>query len=257
MKKKICLLLFVMFVSFFAPKNIFAKTLEINYPTNYVSEGELMFLYSVREVRFFLSFLEGDYVVYYNNNSPKNIFGKENSDRKARFYKLPGVEDDDLIFHITDEFRNQLIDNYHFDLSSGYDTIKFNVKEMPMPNFFSNYIIDFTKFDDLLDFRYVDAMLLDSFSQDFDDINLPFNISGSFSDNAILTNFTISSKDNKLLLKILFDEQESKLKIIIPDNVTYKDNITLKLADLVPDYQTYENPIAEQITLIFAHEPSP
>ena len=255
MKKKLLLLTFIMFISLAVPKKIFAKTLEINYQSNFISEAYLLPLYTFREYTLSKDFINANNYVVNNISSPKNIFVRESSNGKYRFSILPGVEEDDLIVTITNDLRNTLKSKYGFDVLKGYDTIKFNIKEMEPFNFPSNYIVDFTQMDDLFNLPAFSFMLFESFfglSQYSN--NPPFVLSVDDSISVYLPNMRFLSTNNKLLAKIFYDENDSMFRVFIPENVTYKDNITLYLSDYINNNQNDDTFGIEQITLVFAHE---
>ena len=128
MKKKLLIVLLFTAV-LFLPKNTFAKTLEINYPSNEMRFVEMAQNYTIRESMFFnigSPSPSGNQTIV--NLSGEEIIGINKNGDKVSFYILPGITDAKLTSPITQEIRNYSIDYYGVDVFQDYDTIKMNVK---------------------------------------------------------------------------------------------------------------------------------
>ena len=254
MKKKF-IFIFILVVSLFVPKNILAKTLELNLPSNYVSDAELGFAFSVREFSLFLEFLDINYDRI-NEVSPSEYFGLERNDDKFKFYKLPGVEVDELIIPITEELKQEAIHLSRLGFFDGYDSIKCTLKEIEVPAIPKDYTIDLSKRVNIFDMKAGDFILLElSMMFAYNSRDLPFTVLLD-DDHTILEMYSLN---NKKLFSIMSDVTGFENLFVISDDVTYKDNISFEFDDELKNYfrRSGYNFNIDKLNIIFVHEPMP
>lgn len=260
MKKKLFAVLLLTATVLFLPKNTFAKTLEINYPSNFVTYQELSKNYTLREGDFYnIGSTSEATTTMANPITQEAVLAIEFEGNKIRFSKLSGVTDDDLTSPITQEFRDNIIAVYGVDIYEDYDTIKMNVKEFDITNT-SDITIDFTKYEDYWDMNAYENNVLGVLQrQNLYITDSPFYTSNSLAGvNGDSENYDeIISRDGKSLVKMFYLNSNTPFKIKIQDGVTYKDNITYILEDNIKEALANDGYNVDKITLIFGHEPDP
>ena len=259
MKKKLLAVLLFTAAVLFLPKNTFAKTLEITYPSNYLTYQQLAQTYTIRESTFYEigSTSSGLPSTMANYATGEDIFGIEYSDDKIRFTSLPGVTDSDLTSAITQEMRNNSINYNGVDVFAVYDTIKYSLKELPAVDK-TDVTIDFTQVKESWDMNAYDGFVLSALQrQNLQETNSPFIVSTSLAGvNGDTENYDeILNRDGKSLVKKFYETSATPFQIKIQDGVTYKDNLTYTLDDSVKQALANEGLNINKITLIFGHEP--
>ena len=309
MKNKLFLLLIMTFGILLIPKNGFAKTLEINLPSNRVSfsQEEIMSqYYSARETfvlemlsEYFcydsMNLLSGDnnggnsvFPYYYNfgleetknNNSSlgvmrdgsdnaymctirnldndKEIFNYVVGDDYLKYELLSNVSDDDLLFSITDDFRNYLSSEYAFMLY-GYDSIRINFKQI---DFVENndIVYDFTKYNDYYDMSFYDIELIELifgyFTHIDDDPNFPIVFPENYGHERLYSAF--NDRNGKELFKIYYNDINNnnlRSKIVLADGVSYKDNFTYVLPSDLKSFLSEQGFHVNSISFRFGDEP--
>ena len=254
MKKKLFALVLLMFISFILPKNIFAKTLDVYLPSNYITMENLFQNMTFKQYAVYEHFFRSDNSIF---DSETGIIHIDQQNNLARYYLTPGTSENDLIFDITPELRNNFIDLDKIDLFYGYDKIRFSLKTF---NIIENYdsVIDFSKYDDFFDINlydyYIFINIFDMMDFYFDTHERPFN--GSYFEVNGNPGVEIISKDGKSLVKLYVDEVSNIFKVEIQDGVTYKDNITYEFSDELKDELSSHGFNCNSFSLIVGHEPS-
>lgn len=310
MKRKIILLLIITFGILLIPKNGFAKTLEINLPSNSInySQGNGMLqYYSAREMYVMelltdyfcndarstlndmdngysgifpfnhLSILkeetgnipsdgfntrDGSRSVYVCNlrnlDNNKEIIKYEAGQNYVKYQLLSNVSDDDLFFSITDDIRYFYSPDDAFMLY-GYDSIRFNLKEM---EFIENtdIVYDFTKYNDLYDMSFYDNeilfMIFDYFSHIGEDSNFPVVVPENYEDDSLY--YVFSDRNGKELFRFYSDDTNNsnlRFKIVLADEVSYKDNFTYVLPSDLKNLLASEGFYVNSISFRFGDEP--
>ena len=258
MKRKYILLLIVSAFILLLPKNSFAKTLEVNYPANYMSYQELMSTCTLRESEFFnIGSTSSGQILIANPATQQNVLGAETMNDKIKFYILDGVTASDLTSNITQQMRDHSIDTYGVDLFKDYDKITINVKELNS-NIKSDIVIDFTKYNELFDLNAYDATVLSFINrQNLEETNSPFTSSTSLAGvNGGNENYDeIISRDGKSLVKIYYENSTTPFQIKIQEGVTYKDNIEYVLDDSIKAALLDEGVNVNKLVLKFGDKP--
>ena len=257
-KKKLLLMILSALVITLLPKTAFAKTLEVNFPSNEMTWGEYMQSYTVRTEGFRALGVSpyGNFIV--SPCSGADIIEYQLTGTTLKFTLLDGVTNDDLQCAISQDMRDANVNNYGEDIYEGYDDVLLSVKELSVPQR-DEAVFDFTKLEDQAEMTAYEKEAWANLSVAMTNPNSSYPLLVSeviaTSQNPGDDNYSeILTKDgSRSLVKLHYKESSTPNKIIVTDG-KFEDNVSFDLENTtVEDFAAWGVDL-KKVSFIFGEE---